>query len=315
MSLKRVLITTGDVDGIGLEVTAKALLSLCKKNKLRDVQILFFYSSKSEVYWFNKLQKTLSPKIYSDIKLALQDKNSPLIGVLCDKSPALWVEIAAKLATQKKIAAIVTAPLSKTEIKKANISGPGHTEILKRISKSKSVFMCFLGEKFNVFLATGHLPIKQVESALLKEKQLLTAINSCLKLKRRLKDPRPIAVLGLNPHAGDSGLIGDFETKRLLPLLKKFSSKQVQGPLVPDAAFVPQQQKKYSFFLALYHDQGLIPFKAVHGYDSGVHISAGLPFLRTSVDHGTAKDIFGKRKANHNSMLLALEYALEIELK
>ena len=113
--------------------------------------------------------------------------------------------------------------------------------------------------------------------------------------------------MGLNPHAGEKGIIGNCEADLFRKLPSAFS-----GPLVPDAAFLKKNWKTYSLYLCLYHDQGLIPFKLVHGQDSGVHITLGLPFLRTSVDHGTAEDIFNKNVANHASMLEAIQLNLQL---
>ena len=127
------------------------------------------------------------------------------------------------------------------------------------------------------------------------------------------KAPRPIGVLGLNPHAGDSGLIGKEEADIITPVLEKLRGEKVpvEGPLVPDSAFTPSLRERYSLYLALYHDQGLIPFKAIHG-QNGVHITWGLPFVRTSVDHGTAFDIAGQGKADSTSMRLAIEWAIKL---
>ena len=122
-----------------------------------------------------------------------------------------------------------------------------------------------------------------------------------------------MALVGLNPHAGEKGLIGKFESENLKPVLTQIKKKHsVEGPLVPDAAFFDDNWKKYSTYVCLYHDQGLIPFKMVHGQDSGVHLTLGLPFIRTSVDHGTAKNIFGKNKANPNSMIEAVDWAIKL---
>jgi 4-hydroxythreonine-4-phosphate dehydrogenase len=123
----------------------------------------------------------------------------------------------------------------------------------------------------------------------------------------------PIGLLGLNPHAGDSGLIGQEEQTVISKAMKQLFELgiPVVGPLVPDAAFQKENWGKYSTFVACYHDQGLIPFKSIHGFDSGVHLTLGLSLKRTSVDHGTAKDIFGKNKANPGSMVSALRWAIK----
>ena len=167
--------------------------------------------------------------------------------------------------------------------------------------------MGFIGKEFNVVIATDHIALKTVESKLTK-KLIEQAIKACIDLKKLNNDKRPVCVLGLNPHAGEKGIIGSYEKS----FLNKIISKNLVGPMSPDAAFFKSNWKKYSSFLALYHDQGLIPFKMVHGQDSGVHITLGLPFIRTSVDHGTAKDIFNKNVANSHSMRDAILLNLKL---
>ncbi|HEY1079208.1 MAG TPA: 4-hydroxythreonine-4-phosphate dehydrogenase PdxA, partial [Bdellovibrio sp.] len=221
----------------------------------------------------------------------------------------------AKACLQKKIHALATAPLSKTSIKEAGFKDLGHTDILKRLSKSKHVNMGFIGDKFNVVLATAHIPLKKTSQSL-NFTVLAQALLNANSLRLRLpaaQQKRPIGILGLNPHSGEKGLIGQ-EEQLLFPQLLAFAKENkipVEGPLVPDAAFFPGNWKRYSVYLAMYHDQGLIPFKMIHGQDSGVHVSLGIPFIRTSVDHGTAKDIFGKNVANPNSMLDSLRWAIK----
>ncbi|MCB0363235.1 MAG: 4-hydroxythreonine-4-phosphate dehydrogenase PdxA, partial [Bdellovibrionales bacterium] len=142
--------------------------------------------------------------------------------------------------------------------------------------------------------------------------QSLIAASRLRKLLKPSLREKPIALVGLNPHAGEDSLIGNEEEKIFLTALKEADRNKiaVEGPLVPDAAFSPENWSRYSVFVCPYHDQGLIPFKMIHGQKSGVHITMGLPFVRTSVDHGTAKNIFGKNRANPNSMVEALKWAI-----
>ena len=182
----------------------------------------------------------------------------------------------------------------------------GHTGAFRSLIPNAQLHMAFAGTEFNVLLASDHLPIENVPGYLTKKK-ISAAIHAAREFKKLLGLKSKIALLGLNPHAGESGLIGNFEKKFLLDL-----PKDIVGPLVPDAAFLKSNWKKYALFICLYHDQGLIPFKMIHGQDSGVHITMGLPFLRTSVDHGTAFDIYNKNKANHASMLDAIKLNLKL---
>lgn len=166
--------------------------------------------------------------------------------------------------------------------------------------------MAFAGQNFNILLASDHIALEKVPQFLTK-KTLSEAIGNARKFKALLKSKKKIAILGLNPHAGEKGMLGQFEKKFMAAL-----PPDVVGPLVPDAAFLKANWNKYSVFICLYHDQGLIPFKLVHGQDSGVHITVGLPFIRTSVDHGTAFDIYNKNLANQASMLDAINLNLKL---
>jgi 4-hydroxythreonine-4-phosphate dehydrogenase len=182
----------------------------------------------------------------------------------------------------------------------------GHTGAFRQLYPKSAMHMAFNGDKFNVLLASDHIALEKVPK-FLNRKAIQQAIKAGQSFKKLLGSNKKIAILGLNPHAGESGLIGNFE--------KKFLSKlplDVVGPLVPDAAFLKANWNKYAVFICLYHDQGLIPFKLVHGQDSGVHMTMGLPFVRTSVDHGTAFDIYNKNLANHASMLDAINLNLNL---
>jgi 4-hydroxythreonine-4-phosphate dehydrogenase len=210
---------------------------------------------------------------------------------------------------------MATAPLSKQEIQNAGFKDIGHTDILKRISGRSRAYMTFIGPKFNVLLVSGHIPVEKTEVAL-SDDLLKDAIACAMKSRGILQGAlakKPLGLLGLNPHAGDQGLIGNFEETKLKPLIRSLSlGKSVVGPLVPDAAFQHENWKKFSFYVALYHDQGLIPFKMAHGFDVGAHLTLGLPIRRSSVDHGTAKDLFGKNKAKPGSMIEALKWAIRL---
>jgi 4-hydroxythreonine-4-phosphate dehydrogenase len=211
---------------------------------------------------------------------------------------------------------IATAPLSKTEIIDCGFSDIGHTEILKRVANIEDTHMAFVGSKFNVVLATGHASVSKAITQL-DERRLLSAIsaaNQLIPLLPSRKTKHTIALLGLNPHAGEGGLIGHEEVEYFDKALKKANKMDIsiEGPLVPDAAFLEENWKKYSAFVCPLHDQGLIPFKMIHARSGGVHITLGLPFIRTSVDHGTAKNIFGKNIADPSSMLEAIKWAIRL---
>ena len=316
--IKNISITTGDVDGIGLEVSVKALLKVGPQKGFR-----FFLnrSSRTKSLDLKKLDKKFQRLIVSDLKDGLnfleKNKNLPaklLIDVASPQAAPLWVEESAHLCMKKSLQGIVTAPMSKTLIYASGLTDMGHTDILKRVSRAKNVRMAFIGDQFNVVLATGHLPLNKVSGALSFEVLKATLLLADELVGSLGLQKKPLGLLGLNPHAGEKSLIGT-EEEGVYKAIFRWAAQAgvaVEGPLVPDAAFLKENWKKYSAYITPYHDQGLIPFKMIHGQDSGCHLSIGLPFVRTSVDHGTAKDIFGKNQANPLSMTSALEFCMKL---
>lgn len=278
----KIAITTGDPDGIGFEVTAKALNQL--RSRSRD-QFTIFATDYQSARWQKMVQKSCPGAQI----------------LLRTDTPADWVREAAQSTLQKKFDALVTGPMSKKPT--------GHTEILQNVAQVPHVFMGFLGRKFHVVLATGHIAVKNV-SQFLTEDILGAALESANELRMRLCPSKPLAVLALNPHAGERGLLGDEEIL-ISNVINRYRKLKwpVMGPLVPDAAFTPSQRRLAGVYVAAYHDQGLIPFKALHAHSEGAQMTLGLPFIRTSVDHGTAKDIFGMNKADPGSMVAAIRWA------
>ncbi len=316
---KVVCITSGDSDGIGLEVSTKALFKIGPKKNIRFV---LFYSARkicrTDALLIKKLEIKFICKTFSSLDEALADKSisTQLLLVRCKSAPAYWVEESAYACLVGKVAVLCTGPLSKPGIKQSGLQDLGHTEILKRICGVKNANMCFIGSSFNVVLASGHQALSKVPS-LLNENNLRFAIKNADFMRSYLAPAlreKPLGILSLNPHAGDNGLIGDFEKNLLSPLLISLSKEGIKtsAPLVPDVAFHPSNWKRFSFYVALYHDQGLIPFKLIHGFNSGVHLTLGLPICRTSVDHGTAKDLYGKNQADPGSMNDALLWAIKL---
>lgn len=307
---KLISITTGDLDGIGLEVTMKSLHKLPSTQKNT---YLIFREKKIPKINLKPLPKklTFSTPSLSEALTEIKTKNSPYryIEVLSSDSPAEWVKTSAELCLDQVIHGMVTGPVSKKTFIDAKLESVGHTPLLSQICKTPMVFMGFMGNSFNVILLSGHIPVHRVEHSL-SEQSLSKAFDVILQWKHGSLSKkiiqRPIGVLGLNPHNGEDGLIGNFEKLFFNSLIAKYQA--LKGPLVPDVAFLKENWKKYSLFIALYHDQGLIPFKMIHGHTSGCHVSVGLPIIRTSVDHGTATDIFGKGLAKPDSMISALQW-------
>lgn len=318
-SYSAVAITTGDADGIGFEVTAKALAKLGPQNKTIFFLFRDQYQEKKQKRYFKLLDKKFSRLTFTNTKSALafyailKTSGSLDSGFLFDlelkTNAADWVIEATQLCRDHILDSLVTAPISKTLIKDAGYRFVGHTGIFRHFFPKKSLHMGFVGKYFNVVLATDHIAIKDVENEL-STKKLTAAIAASKNLQTLLRSKKPVALLGLNPHAGEKGIVGSFEQRVLNSLSKKY--RFLSAPLSPDAAFFKKNWSKFSTYLALYHDQGLIPFKMVHGQDSGVHITLGLPFIRTSVDHGTAKDIYNKNTANSSSMLEAIKLNINL---
>lgn len=312
----RIAITTGDIDGIGTEITAKALSKLRPQS---GVSFLLWRSPRcpaSHLRTIDRSFRRITVNSWPEALKIIPNNQKEIVDINSHLPPPAWVETSAQASHFGHIDGMVTAPLSKTTIAAAGFKDMGHTGILKRVSKVRELFMGFVGNEFNVLLATDHIPVAEITAALTAAR-LERAILAADQLRRVLDKKsatRPIAVLGLNPHAGEEGLLGGTEDKIHRPVIESLCEKglKISGPMVPDAAFFLKNWKKYSVFVASYHDQGLIPFKMIHGQESGIHVTMGLPFVRTSVDHGTAKDIFGKNKADPSSMRLAIEWAIRL---
>lgn len=224
------------------------------------------------------------------------------------------LEAATKDAVAGKLHAIVTAPLNKNTVSATSPNFKGHTEYLAQQAGSDHL-MVLTADELKMALVTGHMPVKDVSAALSIEliQNKIKLLNDSLKQDFGIVKPR-IAVLGLNPHAGDNGLLGSEEKEIIIPAVDRAKNDKqilVMGPYPADGFFGSNQYKKFDGILAMYHDQGLVPFKYA-AFDSGVNFTAGLPFVRTSPDHGTAFDIAGKNEANEQSMRNALYLAVDI---
>lgn len=316
-NLKKIAITTGDRNGIGFEILTKALLEKkISKIGLKSVFFIFRHQSQkiTQPYLFKLIDKKYTRVVFNNFLEAYSfveaNKSSlppnVLIDLALNTSEAEWVRQASIACINKKLTSLVTGPLSKKISVDLSNKPMGHTGIFRELFPKKNLFMSFVGSHFNIILATDHIPLSEVEKSLKK-----TGLGPVIKAANILKDllslKKPIAILGLNPHSGENGLIGNTEKILFSNLSKKYSE-----PLVPDAAFLKKNLKKYSLFVCLYHDQGLIPFKMLHGQDSGVHLTIGLPFIRTSVDHGTAYELFNKNIANPSSMIEAINLNIKL---
>jgi len=220
---------------------------------------------------------------------------------------------AAEALKQNHIHGLITAPIHKKNIQSAQFDFTGHTPFLKSFFNVSDVVMMLCAGNFRVGLVTEHLPVKEVAQQITREAILskLNILHQSLMKDFGIEKPK-IAVLGLNPHAGDEGLIGKEEEEIIKPAIKEAKhSMIVTGPYSADAFFARRYHERFDAVLAMYHDQGLIPFKAL-AVGEGVNFTAGLPAVRTSPDHGTAFDIAGKNKADASSFLAAFFECIDI---
>ncbi len=314
------LFTCGDTNGIGPEISIKLFNYLLKKNS--SDHYIFICPLNVFDYYFNLLKSNFQYKTITD----LSESESNLLNIY--PLPDAKLKIGTPTKTSGNVAyqslitaidflkiksaeAVITAPVSKYAFELAGINYPGQTEILAEKCNTKNYLMMFLSNKMIAALATIHIPVKDVSRVLSVQliKSKIQILLDSLKKDLGISDPK-IAVLGLNPHAGEQGRIGSEEITTIIPALKKFS-KNVQGPFVPDAFFANHLYSKFSAVFGIYHDQVLIPFKMMN-FNNGVNFTAGLPIIRTSPDHGTAFDIAGKAIADYTSLFAAFRYAKKI---
>ncbi|MBO6576758.1 MAG: 4-hydroxythreonine-4-phosphate dehydrogenase PdxA [Rhodothermales bacterium] len=217
-----------------------------------------------------------------------------------------------RLCRSGTCAALVTAPISKEAIGMAGYSEPGHTEYLSRLCDDADHIMMMVAGTLRVGVVTGHIPLGRVAASITRESVIrrLRRLDSSLKQDFGIAEPR-IAVLGLNPHAGDGGVLGREELDVIMPAMEAAQPVASFGPFPADGFFAERRWELFDAVLAMYHDQGLIPFKTL-AFDSGVNFTAGLPIVRTSPDHGTAYDIAGTGRARPDSMMNALKVAIEV---
>lgn len=318
-------ITIGDVNGIGPEIIIEALkdnriYSDCTPIIYGSAKALAFYKKNLEevdfVYHTIKHAEEALPKKLNVLN-AWQEETVVEPGKITEtagKYAFKALEVATNDLATNKLDILVTAPISKEAIQKAGFQFPGHTEYLAHLSGEQDALMFMISETIKVAIVTSHIPLKEVASAITKEKihQKILALNSSLIKDFGIVRPK-IAVLGLNPHAGENGKMGTEEKEIIVPAIQKAWSEKVLafGPYPADGFFGAANLNKYDAVLAMYHDQGLTVFKAL-AFDNGVNYTAGLPIVRTSPDHGTAFDIAGKGVASGQSMRNAIYWAMDI---
>jgi len=316
-------ISVGDLNGIGSEVILKTfedtrMLELCTPVIFANVKIISFLKRELEltaaIHGIDSLDQLVVGKINVlnvwregfDVAFG---KNDEVVGSYAIKS----FVAATKALKEGKVDVLVTAPINKYNIQSDAFAFPGHTDYLDKELNGKAL-MFMVHDDLRVGLLTDHVPVNEVAQHLTEKlltEKLQTIIHT-LKQDFEIEKPK-VAVLGLNPHSGDNGVIGNEEENIIKPTLKKLfeAGNMVFGPFPADGFFGSAQYEKYDAVLAMYHDQGLIPFKTI-SFGNGVNYTAGLDKIRTSPDHGTAYDIAGKGIANHESFKEAVYEAIDI---
>jgi 4-hydroxythreonine-4-phosphate dehydrogenase len=307
---KKIAITIGNPNGIGPEITAKALKKFLKKKK--KAHFIVIGNKKALQFHFKDFSSHLVSFVSLDdtlyrFKPGEKSKESGRLS-------HLFLEKAVEMAKNQEIEAIVTAPISKELIVQAGYSRfIDHTTFFSQEFETPRSSMLFYSNDLKVLLATIHLPLSKVSQAITYECLEIAVENAAAFCGKTMKRNFTIAICGLNPHAGENGLLGKEEKNIIEPAVESFRRQglRIKGPLPADTAFYYALKKKVGLVIALYHDQGLAPFKLLHFMD-GVNVTLGLPIVRTSPDHGTAFDIAGKGLANEKSMLCAIELSVKL---
>ena len=316
-------ISIGDLNGIGIEVILKTFQD---KRMLDFCTPVIFGSTKSASYHKKLINSQTQINGITSIKQIANNKINLLniwkeevkldIGKATEESGKYAfksLESAVKHLKEKEIDVLVTAPINKENIQSDEFKFAGHTEYLEDKLDGESL-MILISEKLRVGLITGHIPISEISNAITPEliKKKVEIMHTALVKDFGISKPK-IAVLGLNPHCGDKGVIGKEDDEIIRPTISeiKENGKIVFGPYAADGFFGSNTHKQFDGILAMYHDQGLAPFKAL-SFGNGVNYTAGLSEIRTSPDHGTAFEIAGKNEANHSSFKEALFTAIEI---
>jgi 4-hydroxythreonine-4-phosphate dehydrogenase len=318
MKFKTIAISLGDPGGIGAEITLKSII----KPQFKDVKFALFGEFES----FKKEMRKTKTKVVAKNEVYFENEKNIFVnistklgkvklGQICGANGDIAIQsldFASDAVMKGACDALVTAPLHKQAIKLAGYPFEGHTEFLQEKAKSKKVVMLLVGGGLKVALLTRHVAYQNVPTLISKKEiiEVTSIVNDALKKYWKVKKPL-IGVLGLNPHASDGGLFGSEEKKIIEPAIKALQKLKinVMGPIPPDTAFHQALKQQWDAEICMYHDQGLIPLKTL-AFDTGVNITLGMSFIRTSPDHGTAFDIVGKGIASEASMVCAIEQAV-----
>ena len=328
----RIALSTGDCAGIGPELVLRALNSpdICatvdlvvygSKALLERISTECGVPLPSEIQIYKNLQdesNRVPGHALVNIEFDEPQKIRPgVVQAACGKAASKWISTATEDVLKQRADALVTAPINKESLSKAGISFSGHTEMLASLCGVSEPCMAFFTPGLIMALATIHTAIVNVPKELNTKNLIRIAklINQAC-IKQGITKPK-LGMLALNPHAGENGLFGDEERRILLPAIETIRSKgiNISEPLVPDTAFTwlypPKREAPYDAYIAMYHDQALIPFKMA-AFDKGVNVTLGLPIIRTSPDHGTAFDLAWQGQASPNSLFAAIQLAAKM---
>jgi len=321
----KVGISIGDSNGIGIEVIIKCF----QDNRMLDSMIPILYGNKELVKHHIKTLEIEDFNLnYINNASEANQKRVNLLQINKDQIKVDFgnpTDISGEVAFQSlekavndlasnKVDVLVTAPINKKNIHSEQFKFPGHTEYLAKMANTEDVLMFMVSDDIRIGVVTGHMPVNEVAKNISKEKILrkLSIMNQSLIRDFGIIKPK-IAVLGLNPHAGDEGLLGEEEIKIISPALEQARKENIFafGPFPADGFFGSSNYRNFDGILSMYHDQGLVPFKALT-FENGINFTAGLPIVRTSPDHGTAYEIAGKNQASASSFRAACFKAVDI---
>ena len=307
----RIGITMGELNGIGPEVVVKALLS----SEIQEACEPVVFGSSQVLEKASKLVGSeVSCELIDTGEFRIEDLMPGKADEASGRASLSYIEKAVESALKGEIDAVVTAPICKESIHMAGSSYPGHTEMLADLTNTDEAVMMFEGTSFRVVLVTIHTALANVPGLITLDKVFSTILTANDSLINLFKIPSPkIAVCGLNPHAGESGVFGKEEIEIIGPAVAKAREIgiDVTGPMPADTLFYYANQGTWDAVVAMYHDQGLVPFKMI-SFEDGVNVTIGLPIIRTSPDHGTAFDIAWDGSADPASMISAIKVALRL---
>jgi len=320
----KIAVSSGDPAGIGPDICIKAF----GQKKIYDFSPVIFgdkelFKSRAKTLGINadiQIYKGQEELSNDSLWIANRDCDLNILPGRPDPNCANFIisnfQQAVKRTISKEFEAVVTCPINKEIINKGGINFTGHTEELAKLSKIDKVVMMLATQELKVALATTHLPLREVPEYITQDhiEETILIINNDLQENWKIKNPL-IKVLGLNPHAGDGGFLGSEDQEILIPVIKKLNDMglNISGPHSADTAFINNNQIKPDIVLAMYHDQGLPVIKTI-GFGKITNVTLGLPFIRTSVDHGTAYDMAGSIQADESSLIEAAKIAASIAI-